>query len=108
MMKRVTILGKTWKVHVMSGDRFIKKIGEELDGITYPSDKRIVLNADGLTLSTMRHELGHAYFESLCVTPANLTNAQVEEVMCEMFAEYGTVLLAQADELYKLFEDEVE
>lgn len=104
-MKKVKILGRPWKVSVLEGDKFLRRFKEEAAGFTLPDSMEIVIHEDEFNLKTIRHELLHAYYDGLCVSSADLTHHQIEEIFCELIAEHGESILKQAKHLYKDLKD---
>lgn len=96
----VDILGRRWKVSVLSSEAFNKRFKEDLAGITLPLSLEIVVNAEELTLATIRHETWHAVLDGLCVSTADLTPHQFEEINAELFAIHGESLLKFCRKLY--------
>jgi hypothetical protein len=73
----------------------------EAAGVTLPDSREIVFHLDELNLGTVIHELVHAYYDGLCVSSAELTNDQVEEVFAELFAVHGPCIIKQARKLLR-------
>lgn len=100
-MIKVDILGQRWTITAVTPEAFIKRFGEECQGMTIPNSREVVVNSDDLTIETVRHELWHAAYECLCVSTASLKKIQMEEVNCELFSLHGESLLKLARKLYK-------
>lgn len=105
-MIEIKILGNKWKVHVLEGDEYVRVHGDSDAAHTSPVIREICFNEDELSRSDVTHELVHACYAETCVSSANLTPDQVEEVMCEMFAIHGNKLLTLSRRLYKELKDE--
>lgn len=91
---KISILGRTWKITAIEPEAFIRRFEDELAGITLLPTREIVINADELNLSTVIHEITHAYIGSLCVSSASLTEDQYEELFCELMSLHGANLIA--------------
>jgi hypothetical protein len=100
-MITLKIFDRKWKVRVLDNDAFTKIHGNDAAGLTIFANKEIVINASDFTLETVKHELWHAYYASLCVSSANLDPAQVEEVSAELHAVYTDNMNTHAAYIYK-------
>jgi len=90
-----TILGETWTIKVLK--KFPKGSGADDVGLTFPQLKIIVLKQQELSLTTIIHELNHAYFsyQALDSTTA-ITGDDREEIMCEFNSRYSARILNDA------------
>lgn len=98
---KVNIFERVWKVSVLSGDEFQRRFEGESDGIMLPQTLTVYINEDALNLPTLRHELTHVLYDSVCVSSAELSLHQQEEVFCEINATYGPWIDKMARKLYK-------
>lgn len=94
MTLKHTILGDTWYFKVL---KRMPKGAKDADGVTYPSEKVVVFKESGLTLSTIVHELTHAYYSyQLHETTTEVTPSDFEEIHAEFTSRYGTRVLKDA------------
>lgn len=100
-MIEIRVLGSKWKVHLLDEDAYVRIWGDDSVAQAHPETKELYFNEEELTRYAVTHELVHACFTETCVSSANLTATQVEEVMCEMFALHGDKLMRLSRELYK-------
>ncbi len=92
----VVILGHKWKARLLKG----KWPYHEQDlAIALPDKKEIHFRS--MSYETVVHELTHAYVEEICIGAVKLGSDQLEEIMCELFAKHGSVILKQAKELLR-------
>lgn len=98
---RVSLLHQVWKVYVLEEEKFIRRFGENIEGVTILEDKKVYLNMALYNEETISHELFHCYMYAMCVNAACLTKAQLEEVSAEIMARYGRQLLKQSKHLAK-------
>lgn len=97
----INIRGQDWTVRVIDAEVFSARYDESTAAFTVSSTKEIVFSADELNLSTVIHELTHAYFSASHITSANLSPDQVEEVMCEVIGEFGPEIIRVGRKLLK-------
>jgi hypothetical protein len=82
-------------------EAFLRRFNGELAAAyTLPETKEICFNSNELNIRVVRHELGHAYYDSLCVGSANLTVDQSEEIWCDILAERGPEIMRLAKKLH--------
>ena len=88
-------MGETWTVKVLK--KFPKGSSADDVGLTFPQLKIIVLKQQELSLTTIIHELNHAYFsyQALDSTTA-ITGDDREEIMCEFNSRYSARILNDA------------
>lgn len=98
---RVDILGRRWNVSVLDADAFRKRFNEDLAGVTLTQTNEIVINREDLTLATVKHECWHGLLAGMCISAADLSLDQFEEVTAEVFAIHGDALSALASKLHK-------
>ena len=97
----IQIQGENWIVEVIETDRFIKKCGDGIAGITDTVNKQILFCEDDFNKETIAHELAHAYFSCTCTTSAHLDSEQMEEIWCELIAKYAATIVRQTNKIYK-------
>lgn len=97
------IKGKQWKMKLVSDRDYVKQHGDDSAGITFPGKKEVHFNEKVFTLGTILHELAHCYFDSCNNSTSDLTPDQVEEVFCEIIANYTESMQLSAVLLYKHF-----
>jgi hypothetical protein len=87
------IKGVAWKLRVLPVDVYHKYHGKDSHGVTVFHDHRIDVEVGSLTLNTICHELGHAYFSSCMTDSADLSSIATEEIFCEILGNHGTELI---------------
>lgn len=96
---KVTVLGTVWTVKALSVDAFVQMFGQHDLGITIPSSFEIFFSEEELNITTVRHELWHAAYASLCLSAATISRKNQEEIMAELFANHGPAILKLASTL---------
>jgi hypothetical protein len=95
-MLELQIHGMKWKLQVLESDKFRKKF-EDCEGITIPETRRIYFLEDELDIEVVEHELVHAYMDGLCLdSTREVSKDDLEEIFCELFAKYSTLIKRQA------------
>lgn len=94
------IIGKKWKLKVLSDKQYIKKNGPGSVGITHLTKRQIHLSSEGTDKETIIHELLHAYMAELCNYTADLEEDQLEEVFAEILSKRGYEMLCLAEDLF--------
>lgn len=95
------IRGQDWTVKLLPIDSFYRIYDEGIAALTNVETKEIIFNPEDLSLSTVIHELTHAYFSASHVISANLNPDQVEEVMCDVIGEFGPEIIRTGRKLTK-------
>ena len=103
---KVQISNDTWKMIILETEEFEKRIGQDIAGLTDTQRKQIFFSEEDFNKELVVHELCHAYYSGLCLEATTLSNEQIEEVFCEMFAKHGSKILKQASQIYKKLKDE--
>lgn len=104
---KILICGDIWNINVLEDDKFERKYGEMLSGVTQVSKKKIDISYDGFSFSTIAHEISHAYYYYSCVDAANLSLEQMEEVFCEIIAIHGENISRLSKKLFKELKKEL-
>jgi hypothetical protein len=86
---KLKISDVTWKIQLLTVDKFTAKNGENCYGITDTDAKVIDFRRDAVTAAVVRHEIFHAYFTLSLVASSNLSMDQTEEVCAELMGKYG-------------------
>lgn len=86
-------MGRPWTLRIYKEEKYAKLFGTDSDGITCPKEREIYIREDADMLTTIVHELTHAYYSSLCTNSATLKCSQLEEIFCELVATYGEQIL---------------
>lgn len=100
-MITLKIFDRKWKVRVLDNDEFTRIYGDDAAGLTIFANKEIIINASDFTLETVRHEVWHAYYASLCTSSSSLDPNQVEEVSAELHAVYCENMEAHAKQIVR-------
>lgn len=94
------LLGKTWKIRVLSKKKFKKKYGKNDMAVTW-SDRIMDFSPRGCDIETIRHELVHAYNKEMCIgSVEQMTSSDMEEWIAELIGRRGPELLNLADKIY--------
>jgi hypothetical protein len=101
---RFRVCGKRWTAHFCNAKEFRAHGDEQTLAITITTDKEIYFRASKLHKETVIHELFHAYVEEVCITPAEPTVEQMEEVAADIMGKYGKRLLKTADKIRDAYE----
>jgi hypothetical protein len=86
---RFAIKGKRWRVTLLTDRSFFKHDQTALALCELPPDRRILLKKSQINLQNIMHEVFHAFKSECCLNSAELDSSQVEELMCDIFAEHG-------------------
>jgi hypothetical protein len=97
---KLVIRGKPWAIVLLSPTTFKKRHGNCL-AITFSDPKVIYFKRDSLNVSTVRHELFHAYMAESYLGSANLKANQVEEIAAEILAYCLPEFIAQVRIIHK-------
>jgi hypothetical protein len=101
---KISIRGKVWKVRIFTNAQFSERHDDDAAAITvFP--REIHFRIGYLDLTTIIHELSHAYFEESHTSSADLKPYQVEELMCEVFGEFGAEIIKTAKKLKKFLKN---
>lgn len=111
---RIKLNEHYWIFKVVTLKQMKKKAGDETTaGLTLPDARQVLISEDSVNLRIVLHELTHVFYSDL-----NLNNAQditahdVEEIMCDLVAHKGEVILRKGRkilrELKKQLEDDNE
>ena len=99
------VLGKTWKLRILSKKRYHKKHGKDSLAISVLYKRRIDIPAKKISLETMVHELVHAYLHEMCYKSTHdITTDDLEEIFAELMAKRGTELLKLAANLMTMLD----
>lgn len=94
------VLGKQWKLNVLSKHRYFKRNGRDSLAVTW-SDRVVDLSPRGVDIETIRHELVHVYQKEMCMSSIEkMSNADMEEWIAELVGRRGPELIALAQEIY--------
>lgn len=95
------IKGIPWKLRVLPPDVYAKYHGRNSHGITLFSEHRIDVEAHSFNMTTVCHELGHAYFSSCMTDSADLDSRATEEIFCEILGNHGSELVNLARKILR-------
>jgi hypothetical protein len=99
----ITAMGIEWVIYLQTPSTYKRMHGSDSEGITYPGDREIYFNKDYFTPAVVRHELMHCYHGSSPTSSSALKADQKEEESCEIFGEYGPLMIMQADQIVSFF-----
>lgn len=94
-MVKIKVLNKTWKVIVRS-DKHHEKLYPSSHAVAILDDRKIHVRRSSLNITTITHELIHAWQAELSFYELQLDDDQVEEFFAELFAKYGQEILTTA------------
>ena len=89
----------------MTDKAYEKRYGTDSVGITDSDNYTVAIKKSHLGLPVLRHELGHTFYNSCCITSANLSADDVEEIFCEILAHHITDIERLANECLSHFND---
>ena len=96
-----TILNKNWVIKILSKNKYVKKHGRDSVAMCLMYKRTIVVHPSGIDLSTIKHELVHAYLYEMCIkSTEEITANDMEEIFAEFFGNRGREALDLADRLY--------
>jgi len=98
LIYKIQIQGQVWKCFLLEDDEMEKKFGGGIAGLCDHKRYQIFFAEGELDLETVIHELCHAYYSHMCVNSAGLSNDQMEEIFCEMFAKQSRNVLKKLRE----------
>lgn len=107
-MIKLKILDTEWRFYVYEHEQYEAKFGADSAALVIPSDNEGHFNLEDLTLSTVKHELFHAWLAALPINSARISKNQMEEICCDLFSDYGDLINRQARKLYKELKRELE
>lgn len=96
----INLLHKKWRIVVRS-DKVHNEKFPDTHAVAVLDDRKIYIRKSSVTLETVAHELVHALTYELSFTELQLSDDQVEDFFCEMFAKYGQILLQIANSVVK-------
>lgn len=97
----VNLLGKNWRVIVRS-DRVHKKQFKKCHAITICHEHTIYIRKSSLDITTLTHEIVHAYEWALSFYELDLTKEQIQEWYCELIAKYGEQIHKDSRRIFDL------
>lgn len=96
----IEICHHKWEAYIFTPKDYEKYVGPTSSAMTYLKSKHIVFNKEDFNESVVRHELMHAFIESMCFNELELTKEQFEEGICELNAKYGVIMNELASKVY--------
>lgn|ERR1700688_208537 len=96
----ILIMGSKWGILIVETEEFQEVYGEFARGVVSASDRQIIF-AGNPNKGTIRHELLHAYMETLPILSAQLSPVQVEEVCGDILAEYWDEMARITNYIYR-------
>ena len=106
MVVNLDIKGRTWSFHLLTDKRFDRLHNEDgaaRAGVTMPNQYEVHFRKSDWCLKDIRHELGHVLYEMSGTGTADPTSEQVEEIMCEIIAEYAPEIILWSDRIAEKF-----
>lgn len=105
MTRKVTSLevrGVVTNILLKSKRSYKKEAPKESVAYTEWSKRQIVLCVDDVSKETIRHELCHAYIKSGFTDQIpDLSQEQLEEMFCEVLANFGPIIIKQSNDIHK-------
>lgn len=95
MIVRFKVLGKPWRIRILTKKKYRKKHGKDSVAMCKGWKREIDLSPWGYDLETIVHEVTHAYFYEMAAKQTVESQTALEEFFCELVARRG-------DELIKL------
>lgn len=102
MKTNIKILGKKWRVKILTNRAFKNKHGKDASAMTIPDNRKIHFKVKKFNKEVVVHEFTHAYLHELCLSSAGdtLTAEALEEIYCEFMAYRSKELLTKATKLF--------
>lgn len=88
-MLQVNIKGFHWQIELLDHPTYVESLGDTSAAIADRSLKKIYINEEYFNIKTVRHEIVHAFMDSLCLSSCeNLSIEDYEEIVCEVIANH--------------------
>lgn len=95
------ILGKEWKLRVLTEKYFKKKNGNSAAAVTKVHKRRIELRSKFIDQETITHEVVHAFAYEMCLhSTFEMSANDWEEFFCELIAKRGEEILSLSKSLH--------
>lgn len=105
-MIKIKVFEDTWKIILLSEEEFVRRLKSPgLSGLTDSVHKQVFINEEDCTLETTKHEMFHVFKYYTCTNSASLTETQMEEVFCDLFAVHGDKINKLAKHIYNELKD---
>jgi hypothetical protein len=102
----LNIKGRDWTFQLITDKRFDKLHNQEDQGraaVTMPNQYEVHFRKSDWCIKDIRHELGHVLYEMSGTGTADPDSEQVEEIMCEIIAEYTPEIILWSDRISEKF-----
>lgn len=99
---KLNIRGIEYTCRLLNDRDYVILHGSDSDAVTISRSNTVDFKASTLSLLTVRHELGHAYFNSSLTETAELTPIQTEECMVEIWANFGERILQDSIKVFNV------
>lgn len=94
----VHVVNKKWKIIVRT-DKVHNEKFPNCHAMAMLEDRRIHIRRSSLNVTTILHELIHAFKFELSFYELELDDDQTDEWHCELWAKYGKIMLQDAERL---------
>ena len=101
---KVKVKGTEWTVRLLPSKAYAKENGDDSSGMTHPFKKVIDFHHKHYDITTIIHELVHAYVAECNTESASLSTDQMEELICSIMGECVFDLLATAHKIQLFFQ----
>lgn len=78
---KINIMGMTWTVILFAA---FEPEDSGAAAMTLPNKREFHFKLDDIRLGAIRHEVRHAFTNELCLTSADLSCEQMEEIQCSL------------------------
>lgn len=99
----IKILNKKWKIKVLSHKKYCSTIGSDSAGECHIDIKTIFIHKKNLDITTIVHEMVHAYCSELGIVEMQLDDDQLEEAYAELLARHHEEIIADSKKILKYF-----
>lgn len=97
------INGDTWIAKIVSKKEMNKQSGDEdTEALCIAEDKTMLFLKDKLTINHIRHEVGHAFWSTLCLdSTTQISREDIEEIAVSLFASKGPDIIRTSNIIFK-------
>lgn len=103
----IPIRGRDWKFCLLSDKQFDKMHnpdGAHRTAMTVPDKHEVHFRKTDLMLKDIKHELGHVHKHMTGTNSAELTVENLEELFCEIIADYSLEINLVAERILERFQ----
>jgi len=94
-MVKIKVLNRSWSI-VLRSDKAHERRFPDCHAVAILDDRKIHVRRSSLNITTISHELIHAYQHELSFFELELDDEQTSEWFAELFAKYGEQIIKDA------------